>query len=126
MPLITVSNWRQHERCRSLHDAIRYAVLSITELGLSDPNQVTVVFGGEDRFGDPGDDNKLFIAVEYLFDRQERTFDVRRRLAEAVGIAAKALIGTRRVEVAVRVFHPAAIATQDALAHAGGCTFWAG
>ena len=126
MPLITVSNWRGHERCRALHDAIRVAVLGITELGLTDPNQVTVVFGGEDRFGDPGDENKLFIAVEYLFDREERTFDVRQELASAIGLAAKTVAGTRKVEVVVRTIHPGAHAVDDAIAHPNRSTFWSG
>jgi hypothetical protein len=112
MPLITIWNWQSTEKDKlpELREALSRAVMDIEVLGLRDEidefdyDLFTICYGGQAW----SDHRKahLTILVEILFEKPERTEAVRLQLAEALGRAAKSVIGQhRRVEVAVKRFN---------------------
>ncbi len=66
--------------------ALRNACVAAEVLGIDKPDDVTVVFGGEQVVES---DRKLVIFIEGLFDKPERTKEVRDRLAERLGKATR-------------------------------------
>lgn len=113
MPLITVWNsvrvradMESLERSM-LKTAFREACLGIPELGLTQPEQVTIRFPDlADEQPDPGD--KIIIVVELLFEKPQHTLEVRRRLATMLATAMRQFPTWqgRPIEVAVKRFDP--------------------
>lgn len=102
MPLITVyglSKWSPHTMIKDLRDAC----LNVKELGLTDRKDVTIYPVASDSIST--DSGPIIIIVELLFDRPERTHEIRQKLAEALGQAAKISSPNRSVEVAVKRFN---------------------
>ena len=112
MPLITVWNSVDSDAYepRLDHAALRErlcaACLEIAELGLTEERQVTVRFPDCVDKVSPG--HPIVVIVELLFDKPERTLEVRQRLAVALRDAVQAsfLCMDRTVEVAVKRFSP--------------------
>lgn len=112
MPLIEVWNSvRVRADMESLQRSMlksefRKACLGIHELGLTNPEQVTVRF--PDLADEPEPEHAIMVVVELLFDKPERTLEVRQKLAAALGTAVcGSFIGKgRKVEVAVKRFNP--------------------
>lgn len=108
MPLITVWNWRPCERSPELATALHAACWNLNKLGLTDVSDVSVCFGGDEIHGFIF--SPLIIVVELLFDKPERTPEVRQKLAEELGKRAKEWLRSnytsRPVEVAVKRFNP--------------------
>lgn len=101
MSLITV--WNTGKSDGIIRDAIRDACIAIPALGLR-RSDVTVCFVPDmDEYG------PIVVVVELLFDKEERTTEVRQLLAETIGGAVKrrsTLGHSRTVEVAVKYFNP--------------------
>jgi len=111
--LITIWNWQSTERDKlaQFREALTHACREIEILNLRDEldeyqyDLITVCYGGPAW----SDHRKahLTVVVEIMFDKPERTEAVRQQLAEALGRAAKSVVGEhRRVEVAVKRFSP--------------------
>lgn len=114
MPLVTVWNSQLGASRGILAADLKGAALSLGALGGLGlgSNDVTVCIAGND-FSPSGEDlsHPCVIVVELLFDKPERTEEVRRTLAERLGKAAKEFfrnkLGINRViEVAVKRFNP--------------------
>ncbi len=118
MPLIVVHNWPgvndpstgapdlnvERPRKDRLAGHLRAACVSAKVPGISGKELVTVTFGGRQVIAS---DKTLVILVEILFHDQERTLEVRRRLAQVLGEAAmNILLDGWTVEVAVKRFDP--------------------
>lgn len=113
MPLILV--WNQDPSHISVPGGIPVlahelgkACVSVDALGLKDASDVLVSFqGGAIRAELEQPPAPLLIVVELLYDKPERTIEVKRLLAEALGSAARMCVGsTRAIEVFVRTFNP--------------------
>ncbi|MBU1032672.1 MAG: hypothetical protein ABII13_00460 [Patescibacteria group bacterium] len=106
MPLIQIWKWGQggKERSSSFPGRLIDACFEIKELGFSDPHDITVVYAGENNVVMSGD--PLIIIVEMLFEKPERTPEVRQRLAKSLGKAVKKVIDPRLVEVVIKRFNP--------------------
>lgn len=109
MPLITV--WNQaYGHDHALGVALREACFSVKALSLEKPEDVVVCTGSTD---DAGSRAPVIIIVELLFDKPERTQEVRKQLAEALGEAARRFyqseemrITNKPIEVFVKRFNP--------------------
>lgn len=109
MPLIVVYGLRKDEYSSKsialIEDCIVAAMLSVEELGLKK---------GDISFSFPSDPSIIsmgldaVIIVELLFDKPERTFEVKQRLAMVIARAFKKLMGVTHsvIEVAVKRFDP--------------------
>lgn len=118
MPFITVWNWASGDKFANdpfnvaeLRSNLRKACLGISELGLTEDADVTVCLAGSPEYRGGG---PIIVVVELLFDKPERTLEVRQRLASALGESVKAYYRRyagidqrdREVEVAVKRFNP--------------------
>lgn len=104
-------NWLPKERNVELTEALRAACFGVKELGLKQPIDVTVCFGGEEMEKILNLYAPLTIIVELLFDKPECTPEVRSRLAAELGGACKRffhlnMFTDRPVQVAVKRFNP--------------------
>ena len=87
----------------SLPDLLRDAVVAAEVPGV-ERSGITVTYGGEQVLKD---DRTIILIVEGLFDRPDRTKEVRDRLALKLAEAAKGWVATTwRVEVLVKRFDP--------------------
>ncbi len=89
---------------RKLHKNSVKAIIDIEELGLKDGNDITVLFPPDMMTYGLGVD--IIAEVSCLFEKPERTLEVRRRLAESVGKAIKQLYPSAKVECFVYTFDP--------------------
>ena len=108
MPLITVWNYPSTWEKSPFIQCLKKSAIDIKELNLT-TEDVSVAFAGEQSMDHL--DKCLIIMVELLFDKPERTIEVRRQLAGSLGKAAKIYLETRvflgwKVEVAVKRFNP--------------------
>jgi hypothetical protein len=98
----------QRGRRDRLAEALQAAVLSVHELGQMQKGDILVVY--PDGAATPSD--LTLISVDVLFDKRERTREVREKLAEKLKKAALDCYAKRdkdhgyRVEVAIRRFDP--------------------
>lgn len=113
MPFITVWNFEEGNegfnfgRDARLLASLKKACLSVSELNLEHDNDVTANMAGRYPYsGHAAKDDPLIIIVELLFDKPERTFEVRQKLAKVLGDATKLFVGDRTVEVAIKRFNP--------------------
>jgi len=107
MPIIKV--WclpanQTEENLRALHSAIVAAVIEVNELGLKDQNDMTCLFPPD--LMKYGLGEEIIIEVTGLFDRPERTDEVRQRLARNVGEAVHLLYPEAKVECLVATINP--------------------
>jgi hypothetical protein len=104
MPVIKV--WclaKQSERkLRTLHKAIVEA--SIIQLGLKDENDITVLFPAD--MMSYGLGREIVIEVGGLFEKPERTIQVKQSLAYRLGSAVKKLYPAAKIECFVQSFNP--------------------
>jgi len=87
-----------------LHQAIVGAVVSVPELGLRDQNDMTCLFP-PDRMA-YGLGEEIIVEISGLFEKPERTDEVRQRLAGRVGTAVSKLFPGAKVECFVQVHKP--------------------
>ncbi len=115
MPLIHVWNYSPSEdgtaqgRMPKLYYDLGRACMSVTELGIKDATDVLISNHGAAICADPDAKTAaaLVLIVDLLYDKPERTIEIKRKLAEAIGRAAHEGVGTRRpIEVFVRTFNP--------------------
>jgi hypothetical protein len=89
MPQITL--WclpeLSEEQLRELHRKVVAAAVSIKELGLKDEKDFLTVFPTDMMAYGLG--TEIMVQVSELWDKPERTPEVRNRLAEALGVAVK-------------------------------------
>ncbi len=107
MPIIKV--WclpenQKEEDLRRLHQNIVAGVVSVPELGLQDEKSVTCLFIPD--MMQYGLGSEIVVEVTGLFEKPERTQQVRRLLAAAIGGRVKGLYHKATVEVFVYPFSP--------------------
>lgn len=107
MPVIKV--WclpanQTEEDLNRLHKAIVEAVVSVSELGLKSENDMTCLFVPD--LMSYGLGEEVIVEISGLYDKPERTDEVRHKLAESVGRSVKELYLDARVECFVSVFNP--------------------
>ncbi|HVV15446.1 MAG TPA: hypothetical protein VHD55_03555 [Candidatus Paceibacterota bacterium] len=76
-------------KLRELHKSVVAAAVSIKELGLKDENDFLTVFPVD--MMEYGLGTEIMVQVSELWDKPERTPEVRNRLAQALGKAVKEL-----------------------------------
>ncbi len=107
MPVIKVwclSADQTEDDLRRLHQNIVAAVVAVPELGLRDENDMTCLFPPD--MMSYGLGSEVIVEVNGLFEKPERTIDVRHRLAKSIGQRVKALYPKAVVEVFVYPFKP--------------------
>ena len=108
MPVIKV--WclpddQTEDDLRKLHKNIVAGVVSIPELGLKNETQMTCLFPPD--MMQYGLGSEVIVEVTGLFDKPERTPEVRNLLAKSIGERVKTLYPKAMVEVFVYPFNPA-------------------
>ena len=107
MPIIKI--WclpgsQTEDDLRHLHKEIVEAVVSIPELGLKDETQMVCLFPPD--MMKYGLGSEVIVEVSGLFEKPERTPEVRNRLAQNIGEKVKAIYQKAMVEVLVHPFNP--------------------
>ncbi len=92
------------EALRTLHKAVVAAVISITELGMKDENDMTVLFPPD--MMKYGLGQEIIIEVTRLFNKPELNTVTRQKLSESLGKAVYSLYPSARVECFVNVHNP--------------------
>lgn len=87
-----------------LHKTIVKAVISVHELNLESEKDMTCLFPSD--LMEYGLGEEIIIEIESLFEKQERTLEVRQKLAKNVGKSVSNLYSKARVECFVRTFNP--------------------
>lgn len=88
-----------------LHQAIVKAVVSVRELGLYGENDMTCLFPPD--LMQYGLGEEIIVEIGTLYEKPERTVEVRQRLARSVGEAVKAIYPKAMVECFVATINPA-------------------
>lgn len=100
MPVLIVLGVPKKQQSLKFINALEQRVYGIKELDLKKDDDVSIVFLGE-----PSDD--IIIFVEGLFDKPERTEEVRNRLADRIAQCAKSYVKeSHRVECFIHPFDP--------------------
>ena len=87
-----------------LHQSIVRAVLSVPELGIKSQNDMTCLFPPDlMRYG-LGEE--IIIEIGGLYEKPERTQEVRQQLAKSVGEAVKKLYSKAKIECFIATFDP--------------------
>ncbi|MBP9771965.1 MAG: hypothetical protein KBD16_03535 [Candidatus Pacebacteria bacterium] len=89
---------------RKLHKAVVAAVVAVRELGLKSQSDMTVLFPPD--MMQYGLGEEIIVKIWGLFEKPERTEEVRQRLAEGVGSAVHTLYPRAKVECFVTTFDP--------------------
>lgn len=87
-----------------LHQAIVKAVVSVTELGIKNQNDMTCLFPPD--LMQYGLGKEIIIEIGGLYEKPERTPEVRQRLAKNVGEVVKKLYPKAKVECFIATFNP--------------------
>lgn len=107
MPVIKVwclSADQTEDDLRKLHRMVVEAVVSVRELGLKDQNDMTVLFPAD--MMQYGLGEEIIVEIE-MFEKPERSPEVKRRLTQNVGMAVKMLYPKAKVESGpVKTFRP--------------------
>jgi len=90
---------------RKVHKAVVAAVVAVPELGLTDETQMTCLFPPDLMTYGLGEE--IIVEISGLFDKPERTPEVRQQLAQGVGSAVYLLYPNAKVECFVQTFDPA-------------------
>lgn len=106
MPVIKV--WclpadQTEDDLRRLHQNIVAAVVAVPELGLRNENEMTCLFPPD--LMQYGLGSEVIVEVTGLFEKPERTPEVRNRLAQSIGERVKRLYPKAMVEVFVYPFN---------------------
>jgi hypothetical protein len=91
-------------KLNKVFEAVVAAVVSVRELGLKDKQSMTVLFPPDMMKFGLG--TEIIIEVTGLFDKPERTDEVRQRLAEKLGKTIRELFPNAMVECFVYPFKP--------------------
>lgn len=104
MPLIIVWNLNKANRkkIKELEKALEKTVIAIPELDLEE-GQVEMAFPEDSSVPK---DAMVSIVVELLFDKPERTPEIRQWLANTLRVTFKGFVTDQKVEVAVKRFDP--------------------
>lgn len=106
MPVIKV--WclpkMTERRLRKLHKEIVTAVVGVEELGLKNETEMTCLFPSDMMSYGLGEE--VIVEVTGLFEKPERTEEVRNRLAIALGTTVKMVLPKALVECFVHPFNP--------------------
>jgi phenylpyruvate tautomerase PptA (4-oxalocrotonate tautomerase family) len=107
MPVIKV--WclpagQTEEQLNHLHQEIVRAVVSISELGIKDENDMTCLFVPD--LMSYGLGEEVIVEVCGLYDKPERTKTVKQELAKSIGRAVKNLYPKAKVECFILTFDP--------------------
>ncbi len=107
MPVIKV--WclpagQTEKHLNKLHQAIVKSVVSISELGIKNENDMTCLFVPD--LMSYGLGEEIIVEVCGLYDKPERTENVKQRLAESIGGSVKNLYPKARVECFISTFDP--------------------
>ena len=106
MPVIKV--WclpkETEENLRALHKTIVAAVVDVSELGLKDENDMTVLFPPDMMTYGLG--QEVIIEISGLYEKPERTDEVLNRLAANVGASFKWLYPKAKIECFVATCDP--------------------
>lgn len=107
MPIIKI--WclpanQTEDDLNKLHMAIVDAVIGVSELGLKDQQDMTCLFPPD--LMKYGLGEEIIIEVTGLFNKPERTDEVRQRLAMNLGEAVHALYPNAKVECTVEIIDP--------------------
>jgi len=108
MPIIKV--WclplgQSEDDLNRLHRRIVQSVVSVSELGLRDEKDITCLFPSDlMKYGLRED---VIIEIGGLFEKPERTQEVRQRLAKKVGEGVKELFPAAKVECFISTTNPA-------------------
>lgn len=92
------------EELNKLHKSLVKAITDIEELGLKDENDITMLFPPD--MMSYGLGTEIIAEVSCLFEKPERTLEVRKRLAESIGKAIVQLYPNAKVECFVYTFDP--------------------
>lgn len=113
MPIITIWNWdpghgdNGKRNMSFLAAKLKRACFRFSELGLTDPKDVTVCLGGSALMSSLSD--PLVIIVDLLYEKPERTLEIKRKLAERLGQVCRAYrqrFRLQTVEIFIRTFDP--------------------
>jgi len=105
MPVIKVwclPSGQTEDDLNRLHQAIVKAVVSVSELGLKDQNDMTCLFPPD--LMKYGLGEEIIIEIGGLFRKPERTQEIRQRLAENVGRAVSGFYPKAKTECFVTTF----------------------
>jgi len=102
MPQVLICNTVEEDRQGKMEGVIGDAFLAVPELGLT-PKHVSCSFLPNNY--ELEDDVPVKIIVDFLFEKPERTFEVRKRLSVEIWTRCKELAGNRGVEVYIRPFN---------------------
>jgi hypothetical protein len=107
MPIIKV--WclpanQTEEDLNKLHRTIVAAVVSVSELKLKDQNDMIMLFPPD--LMQYGLGTEIIIEIGGLFEKPERTEEVRQRLAKTVGLEVHNLYPRAKVECSIQSFNP--------------------
>lgn len=107
MPIIEV--WGapedvEEESLNQLCDRIISAVMGVEELGLNNPSQISIFFPADRMMKDLG--AEVIAYVKGLFEKPERTDEVRNKLAKAVGELLHQVFSDAFVECFIESFNP--------------------
>ncbi len=108
MPVIKVwclPSGLTEKQLNHLHQEILRSVVSISELGIKDQNDVTCLFV-PDYLMFYSLQKEIIIEVCGLYDKPERTKEVKQRLAENIGRSVKNLYPKAKVECFILTFDP--------------------
>lgn len=105
MPIVKVWGLPAGEEynLRTLRKKVPAAIAAIPELGLMD-EQITCLFPSDRMTYGLGEE--IIIEIVGLFEKPERTEEVRHRLAEGVGSAVHGLYPNAKVECFIQTFNP--------------------
>ena len=106
MPVIKVWCLPQmtEEQLNKLHKNIVHAVVGITELGLKDESDMTCLFPPDMMRYGLGEE--IIVEVTGLFEKPERSKNVRRLLAAMLGLRVKEIFPNAHIECFIYPFHP--------------------
>jgi phenylpyruvate tautomerase PptA (4-oxalocrotonate tautomerase family) len=106
MPVIKV--WclpeQTEEQLQALHKNLVSAVVSVTELGLKDENEMTMLFPPDAMKYGLG--SEIIVEVSSLFEGPKRTDEVRQKLAENIGRVIQNFFPDALVECFIYPFKP--------------------
>jgi phenylpyruvate tautomerase PptA (4-oxalocrotonate tautomerase family) len=107
MPVIKV--WclpkSEEEKLNQLHQSIVQAVVSVEELGVKSEKDITCLFPTD--MMEYGLGTEIIVEVTGLYEKPDRTDEVRQRLAERIGQAVQEQFpGTKLIECFVYPFKP--------------------
>ncbi len=107
MPVIKI--WclpanQTEKKLNKVHQSIVSAVVGIPELGLKDQNDMTCLFVPD--LMSYGLGEEIIVEIGGLFEKPERTKEIRQQLAKNVGLGIKKLYPKAKIECFVSSFNP--------------------